>query len=107
MGGWSMKRFALLSILLLSLQSLVIVSCVSVEVDDVAIVNNVIDGDTFDKIKQNNYSLSVRRYKEIEYEEIEYEEPEVLIDRLLQTEEDISKELSNLRMRLNEFNDKS
>jgi hypothetical protein len=97
MGGWSMKRFALLSILLLSLQSLVIVSCVSVEVDDVAIVNNVIDGDTFDKIKQNNYSLSVRRYKEIEYEEIEYEEPEVLIDRLLQTEEDISKELSNLR----------
>ena len=43
-----MKRFVLISILLLLLQFTIIVNCAAVEVDDVAIVYNVIDGDTFD-----------------------------------------------------------
>ena len=47
--GWSLKRFMLFSILLLSLHSSIIICVgVSVEIDDVARVYNVIDGDTFD-----------------------------------------------------------
>jgi len=52
---------------------------------------------TAEEIKNNDFSLSLQRYKQIEYEEIEYEKPEVIIDRVLKTEEEINKELRELR----------
>jgi endonuclease YncB( thermonuclease family) len=43
-----LKRLLLLSILLLSLHSSIIIVGASAEVDDVALVYNIVDGDTFD-----------------------------------------------------------
>ena len=34
------------------------------------------------EIIDNNYDLSISKYKEIEYEEVEYEKPEVILDRI-------------------------
>jgi type I restriction enzyme M protein len=51
----------------------------------------------FSEIKENEYNLSPQRYKKIEYEEVEYEKPEVIIERVLKEEEEIKKELEELR----------
>lgn len=53
----------------------------------------------FEKIKgeDEEYNLSISRYKEVEHEEIEYEKPAIIIDRVLKTEEEIEKELKELR----------
>jgi type I restriction enzyme M protein len=48
-------------------------------------------------IRKNGYNLSIARYKEVEHEEVEYEEPQVLIEKVLQLEEAIAKELSDLK----------
>ncbi len=52
---------------------------------------------SFSDIKKNDYNLSISRYREVKQEQITYEEPKVIIDRVLNTEEEISKELRELR----------
>jgi type I restriction enzyme M protein len=51
----------------------------------------------FEKIKKNDYNLSISRYKQVEHEEIEHEEPEVLIENVSQLEEEIAKDLQELK----------
>jgi len=51
----------------------------------------------FEQIKKNDYNLSISRYKQVEYEEVEYEEPEVLIENVARLEEEIAKELQELK----------
>ena len=42
-----------------------------------------------EEIAENNYDLSINRYKEIVYEEVEYEKPEVIIGHVRELEEEI------------------
>ena len=50
------------------------------------------------EIKENDYSLSISNYKEIEYEEIEYEAPEVIKGKILELEEKIIQNLKELEL---------
>ncbi len=54
---------------------------------------------TVDKqyIADNKYDLSINRYKEIEYEEKTYDPPHVILDQLELLENDIQKDLKDLR----------
>jgi len=48
------------------------------------------------EIKDNDWDLSINRYKEIVYEEVEYDEPKVILDRISKLDkerEDLMKEL--------------
>ena len=49
------------------------------------------------EIRENDYDLSVNRYKPIEYEEVEYDDPNMILDRLQRIENGITKDLSSLR----------
>jgi len=49
-----------------------------------------------EEIKENNYDLSVLKYKEIKYEEVEYEDPNVIKKKLLVLENKIVKALNEL-----------
>ncbi len=51
----------------------------------------------FATIKENDYSLSVSRYKEIEHEEIEHEDPNVIINKVLKLEQEIAEEAKKLK----------
>ena len=51
----------------------------------------------FDEIKENNYDLSISRYKEIEYEEIEYEMPEIIIQKIDELEDQIKANVAELK----------
>jgi type I restriction enzyme M protein len=51
----------------------------------------------FENIRKGEYNLSISRYKTVVHDEIKYEEPEVLIEKILQLEEDISKELKQIK----------
>lgn len=55
-----------------------------------------------EEIKQNNYDLSISRYKEIEYEELHYEKPEVILDQIGALEDQIKKNILELREMLRE-----
>ena len=44
------------------------------------------------EIASNDYDLSINRYKEVEYDAVEYDPPRVIMDRLANLEEEISKE---------------
>lgn len=48
-------------------------------------------------IIENNYDLSVNRYKKIEYEEVEYDEPEVILRKIIYLEKDIADGLLALK----------
>ncbi len=50
----------------------------------------------FDEIKENDFSLSISNYKEIEYEEIEYEDPNVLKEKIISLEKKIIEDLEEL-----------
>lgn len=52
---------------------------------------------TFDTIKKNSYSLSISRYKQIEYEPVKGKEPQLILKNILQLEEDISRDLVELK----------
>ncbi len=54
----------------------------------------------FTAIKENEYNLSISRYKKFEHEEIEYENPEVFIKRIKELETEISNELKELEKQL-------
>lgn len=43
------------------------------------------------EIRDNNYDLSINKYKEVVYEQKQYDAPEVILARLTDIEEDISK----------------
>jgi type I restriction enzyme M protein len=51
----------------------------------------------FYEIKKNGYNLSISRYKQVEHEDVEYEGPEVLIENVSRLEEEIAKDLQELR----------
>jgi type I restriction enzyme M protein len=44
-----------------------------------------------DEIADNDYDLSINRYKEVEYETVEYDSPEVILERLAELEEEIAQ----------------
>ena len=44
-----------------------------------------------EEIEQNDFDLSVSKYKEIEHEEVKYEKPEVIKKKILELEEEIIK----------------
>ena len=54
----------------------------------------------FDEIKENNYDLSISRYKKIEYEEIEYEKPDVIIQKIDELEDQIKVNVAELKKML-------
>lgn len=49
------------------------------------------------EIKENNYDLSINRYKEFEYIPPEYDKPEVILDRIVKFEEVIKQEINLLK----------
>ncbi len=49
-----------------------------------------------DEIRQNNYDLSINRYKEIVYEEEEYEEPKGILEKLKKIENEIAEGLNEI-----------
>jgi len=52
------------------------------------------------EIAENDYDLSVNRYKEIEYEEVEYDPPKVILQRLAQLEAEIGDAREELELLL-------
>jgi len=50
-----------------------------------------------DEIKENEYCLDINSYKKIKHEEIKHEKPTKLIDNILAEEEEIVKELKELK----------
>lgn len=52
---------------------------------------------SFETIKQNGYNLSISRYKTAITNEVTYEKPTVLIEKILNLEEEISKELKQIK----------
>ncbi len=48
-------------------------------------------------IKNNEYDLSINRYKEIEYEKVEYDSPEVIMTRLDELAMDLGSKMEELR----------
>ncbi|HEY5125068.1 MAG TPA: SAM-dependent DNA methyltransferase, partial [Ignavibacteria bacterium] len=48
------------------------------------------------EIEENNFDLSINRYKEIEYEQVKYEKPEMILKKINQLEKDILKDISEL-----------
>ena len=52
----------------------------------------------FKEIKENNYDLSISKYKEIEYEEVVYEKPEVIKKKILGYENKIIDALKKLKI---------
>lgn len=53
-----------------------------------------------EEIKNNNYDLSISRYKPIEYEEIHYEKPNKIIEKVLDLEEEIKQDINELKNQL-------
>ena len=52
----------------------------------------------FEEIKENNYDLSISKYKEIEYEEVVYDKPEVIKKKILDYENKIIEALKDLEV---------
>ena len=53
-----------------------------------------------EEIRENNYDLSINKYKEIEYEEVVYDEPSVILGRVKKLEDEITKALEELERML-------
>ena len=56
-----------------------------------------------EEIAQNDYDLSINKYKEIEYEKIEYDKPEVIIGRIEDMEKDFAKGMKDLKEMLGDM----
>ncbi len=53
----------------------------------------------FEEIKDNDYDLSISKYKGIEYEEVQYEKPEVIKEKILELEKNIVETLEELELK--------
>ncbi|WP_077701906.1 type I restriction-modification system subunit M [Virgibacillus dokdonensis] len=53
-----------------------------------------------DEIRENEYDLSINKYKEIEYEEVEYEEPEEILKIIKKHEAQIQDDIATLEEHL-------
>ncbi|MBE1303374.1 SAM-dependent DNA methyltransferase [Clostridium botulinum] len=49
-----------------------------------------------EEIRENNYDLSINKYKEIEYEEVVYDEPKVILERVKKLEKEIINGIDEL-----------
>ncbi|ARC85480.1 hypothetical protein U732_1305 [Clostridium argentinense CDC 2741] len=49
-----------------------------------------------DEIRENDYDLSINKYKEIEYDEVVYDEPKVILERVKKLEEEIAEGIDEL-----------
>lgn len=49
-----------------------------------------------EEIRENNYDLSINKYKEIEYEEVVYDEPKVILERVKKLEKEITEGIDGL-----------
>ncbi|MDU7252022.1 MAG: class I SAM-dependent DNA methyltransferase [Clostridium sp.] len=49
-----------------------------------------------EEIRENNYDLSINKYKEIEYEEVVYDEPKVILERVRKLEKEITEGIDEL-----------
>lgn len=49
-----------------------------------------------DKIKENDYDLSINKYKEVEYEEVHYEAPSKILANIRQLENEVQQGLKEL-----------
>jgi len=56
-----------------------------------------------EEIKKNKYDLSISRYKPIEYEEVEFEKPEKIMDKILDLEEKIVKDVREIQTNINDI----
>ena len=56
-----------------------------------------------EEIAQNDYDLSINKYKEIEYEKITYDAPEVIIKRIEEMEKDFAKGMKDLKEMLGDM----
>ena len=54
-----------------------------------------------DEIRENDFDLSINKYKEIVYEPVEYDPPEVILDRIDELEKEIQDNMTELRKLLN------
>ena len=54
-----------------------------------------------DEIRENDFDLSINKYKEIVYEPVEYDPPEVILDRIDELEREIQDNMVELRNLLN------
>jgi type I restriction enzyme M protein len=52
------------------------------------------------EIKDKNWDLSISKYREIEYEEVEYDLPKNYLDKMEKIEEDILRDMVELRKQL-------
>ena len=50
-----------------------------------------------EEIRENDFDLSINKYKEIEYEEVHYDPPAVILDRIEKMEEEVQKEIKKLK----------
>jgi type I restriction enzyme M protein len=50
-----------------------------------------------EELRENDYDLSINKYKEIEYEEIEYEAPTTILERIWNLETEILTEIKDLK----------
>ncbi|APM39556.1 type I restriction-modification system subunit M [Clostridium kluyveri] len=50
-----------------------------------------------EEIADNDYDLSINKYKEIEYEEVEYEKPQVILERIEALEKEILSDIAELK----------
>lgn len=55
-----------------------------------------------EEIVNNDYDLSINKYKEIVYEKVEYEAPEVIIARIEELSKSIDEKMRELKVMLNE-----
>lgn len=54
----------------------------------------------FKEIKENDWDLSINRYKEIVYEEVEYDDPKIIIGRIKDLRQEIGNQLNKLEEHL-------
>ena len=53
-----------------------------------------------DEIRENGYDLSINKYKEVERVKVEYEAPEVIMERVMVRQDEISKKLLSIKEQL-------
>jgi len=53
-----------------------------------------------EEIRDNNYDLSINKYKEVERVKVEYEAPEVIMERVMARQEEIENKLLSIKEQL-------